>query len=296
MKGNMKLITTVMATSIAIMLNGCGGGGGSSNGGTQVTTPPSTATRTTLYAGYFGADSETVRTTAGHTNILLVLDWGDTANRPAIQSRILDQLNQCKAAGIKAVLGISYILFEKNQSRGSVADTELRALLNLVKAQGYTDTLIGLYPMDEPDGTGINVNTLVASINAAKVVTREYPEFTNLKWVVIYGDHGTPGIEVFDWVSTDRYGLGQGQVSIVDALPLTGNQLRFYTIGGADRYRNDPRPFLAAAIQNKSVTALVFFLDVDYVDPDGIPQKGIRNNGMQPLFVEVGTQIKSMSP
>lgn len=292
----MKFTTTVIATTMCLLLNGCGGGGGSSNGGTQVTTPPTTATRTTLYAGYFGADQDTIRTTFGHTNVVILLDWGNPADRDGITNRLLDQLEDARSHNIKAILGISYILFERNVSRGIIADQELRALLLNIKSRGLSNTLIGLYPMDEPDVQGIQADTLVAGINAAKKVTQEFIEFASLKWVVIYGDHGTPGLEVFDWVSTDRYPMGEGQVSIVDALPLTGKQLRFYTIGGADRYRNDPRPFLARALQNKSVVALVFFIDMDYIDPDGLSQKGIRNNGMQPLFAEVGTQVKNLSP
>lgn len=250
-----------------IFLTGCGGSGGDP---TPIVPVVLHTLRPDVLFCYFGLVSEQVREIAAHVNAVHLPDWGDWDTAGAdIEARIVAQLHEAQANGIsRAIVCTGFLTFTTNhQYRGTAA---LMAFRQRLDAAGLLPMVIGLYPLDEPDVSGLSDALVTQAVNETRAA------WPGPKIGVIYGTHGTPGIGAYDWVGMDDYGAGAG---VLQRLPSIRADQRWIVVpGGADPWKQDPAPFVDFANSHPQVAVFMPFCWFDGYG--GTPNAGIRSNGM----------------
>lgn len=229
--------------------------------------------------GYYGADSNTALEVVDHANLY----W-----EPAWQPLPFVLANLQRALGMKVVLAVP--------AYHPDAENETRFFLGRIHDAGLLQNIVALYPIDEPDVAG-KTDAEVTSVNAMlRRVMTEFKELADTKLAVIYGcDTGKrPGWASYDWLGCDAYGAGcdnaTGGTVWAFAAGLAAHQKLILVPGGADPWRQDPGCFEFKAHSDPKVVAIVAFLWIDHA-ADGVG-RGIRSNGLRPLYCQVGRTIK----
>jgi hypothetical protein len=276
----MKLLLALLA----LLLEGCGGGGG---GGSSSVVPPVIAAvqRPDLLFCYFGILGQQIKETAAHVNALFAMAWNFSnwtpAGRPMIADWMVARLEEARDVGVtKFILDVGPWVFDpKFNYEGTAALTPFVERLKAAGLWGYVEYL---YPMDEPDLVGIDdalMNRINTDLHAfGKPVTTIYTD--RRQW---------PGLATCDVPAFDKYDtdvLGGGVLADLKGR-LRPEQRVMLVVGGADPWRDNVRPVLTYANGDKQVRGIVAFIYGDLGEA-----KGIRNNGMLPEYVEVGTVIK----
>lgn len=273
-QSNVILLLVILV--IAVVVVACGGGNSSSSNTPAPTPTPVTRTDKVEH-GYFGQfDGQNVDT-VDHVSFAFSMDWGDWSTpgiEPFVSLRIINELQDAKARGItKAIVAVGYLTWNGNY------ETKGTDFLNTFKTQldalGLYDMIIALYPIDEPDQAPITEANLEAGLTAIHQV------FPDKKLMVIYGDHGRPAQQFYDYVGEDKYGHG------LITVPLLPNQRMVLVKGGADPYKEDPTDAVDYALTHPEVAVVVFFLYGDYTGG-----KGIKNNGMLPIYRQQGQRLQ----
>lgn len=279
-----KMLIIIVLIIVAIVAVACGGGkGGDPSSNSPETPVPPVATRTdkVLY-GYFGQFDNQNAETADHVTYIFSMDWGDWSTpgiEPSLSLKIIGELQDAKARGItKAIVAVGYLTWTgKYDLKGTqyleVFKTQLQAL-------GLYDMIEAFYPMDEPDlqekqGGLSDTNLIQGLANIHQV-------FPDKKLMVIYGDHGgLPAQKYYDIVGKDDYGKG------LITIPLLPGQRLALLRGGADPWKEDPTPAVDYALSHPEVVMIVNFIYGDYTGG-----KGIRNNGMLPIYKQQGQRLQ----
>lgn len=279
----------VAALLLALLLSACGGGaggGGPSSSGTITPAPP---LRTDLLFGYYGGCMPEILEEAPHANL-----WWATGWCQGTGSWFLDmaqELQAARGAGIKNVVLALAPTMVWGPNAAAEASFQFQRLAATGQLVGWDS--ITLYPQDEPDVHGYTDAQMTAAITAIRAAAKPYAEFAGAKLAVIYNCRSPmkPGLASFDWIGCDNYGAGCAALDELSAIPLTSGQRLMVVPGGADPWRQDPACFTSFAERTPSVIAIVPFIwfdDYSDITRPGSGPKGIRSNGMRPLYCQAG--------
>ena len=280
-------MTRVAALLLALAAWACGGGGG----GTPVSgiVTPTGTLRTDLLFGYFAGNASVPLEVAGHANLHHAADFYGPLEQMA-------GLIQARAAGMRVILSIP-----THQWRGDAArmEHETRFWFQRLRDAGLLwDGIVAVQWIDEPETERVG-NRSDAEVTAGSALVRrvmaEFPEISGARLAVFYAcaTGRTPGIASFDWIGCDHYDAGCGVLR--DHVPRLGEQLRgdqrlLLIAGGADPWRQDPACFESFAHRDSRVVALIAFIWQTVTD-DGTTYRGIRENGLRPLYCQAGRKI-----
>jgi FG-GAP-like repeat len=260
------------------------------------------------YYGYFGGDD--VPAAARHMSLLHEGMWGNWCNASGLTDlriKALRKLVDARNHGVpSAMVWLDAFIYVGNgtlcqgipvTSRGtSTIQANLKQLFRLLQANGVLDMTVALYPVDEPDVSGLSAGTVGAVNSTIRAIAAGYPELQGVKLAAFYGDNinNHPGREHYDWVGFDDYGAGAsilapgGKYDQFRAL-LTPAQRTMLIPGGTDETgRADPGPFTAKVLSDTKAVALVPFL--------WTTATGIGVNGMATIYCQAGAQVKQVSP
>ena len=214
-----------------------------------------------LLFGYFGDCDGCVAETADHVNLVMVMGWGT-------EDAYLRHATEAIGAGKKIMLAVCW----------KCGEAGMRWDFDRLQAAGVLSSVVALYPQDEPDVAGMTTAQVAAMAEIVRRVASGYPELDKVALAVIYGPHGSDGMEYFDWVGRDNYGAPP-------IVPILNPGQRALLIpGGADPWRADPKPWLDVANRTPAVVAIIPFL---WRWPDGHPG-GIATNGMSSDYRAAG--------
>lgn len=147
-----------------------------------------------------------------------------------------------------------------------------------------------IYVQDEPNLAAQRVDPL-----RVRAAMAPFAELASAKLGVIYssGNDERPGIEHFDFVGVDNYGAGTRALEDIDKLValLAPDQRVWLVPGGADPWRQDPAPFLEAALADDRIAGLVCFAWFNGTSENGFGA-GIGRNGLGAAYREVGRRIR----
>lgn len=273
---------TRLLVALFLLLSACGGGGG--GGGPSASGPITQlpeVLRTDLLFGYFAQSSATALETQPHTNA--VWTTGDLLEQMAL-------LTQTKVDGRKAVLQLSLCLTPITQG-----EAQARFWFQRLRDAGLLNNVAAVSWCDEPntkragDWNDINARAMSGGVRNAMGA---FPELQGKPLAVIYACKGAyPAISSFDWVSCDDYDSGCAVFSAYYArLPLLPSQRLFATIAGADHWRLDPACALSMIERDSRYVGMFVFVWQTVTD-DGTTYRGIRENGMRPLYCQAGKTI-----
>ena len=259
---------------LLLFLASCGGGGGGSSTAIQEIITP----RKDLLYGYYGGCPQCLDETKGHINLYHVTHWDGDG---------IADMQRAKAFGIGVMLDLPEAYMDspvasENAVRDRLQKLQALDLLTIVKA---------IYLTDEPDLAG-KVATEIMATNA--MVRRVAAEFNlDVPLAVTYSALITwPGIQYYDWVGFDNYDANifdNGDYAKLKAV-TRANQRILLEPGGADKWRQDPSPYLAKAQQDLQVVAIIAFIWRDNADPKNGAHAGIRSNGMAKAYCSTGQQ------
>lgn len=252
--------------------------------------PAPSALRTDLLYGYYGRDDNQCIETAGQVNLSFELRWDG----------VDATINRMKRQPVKTILTVSGELWAdaKTLRPKDHAETLLRQTLDALRAAGVIGQVIGFYIIDEPDLWGASDADVSAACATVRRVAAEYTDLGGCVLACCYSKSGQyPGVSSFDWVGLDDYPEDSNML-IGAALSglraaLRDDQRIFLVPGGCDPFRGSPEAFRRVAHTDPKVVAIVPFLWIDYNDPQGKPQKGIRSNGMALAYRNLGAEIVS---
>lgn len=177
----------------------------------------------TKYFGYFA--SPPLAETSDHTNVVYI--WASYSNRAQARSKIVSELNQARAMGLRAIVGVDSFLFRFSNGGAGIYThepnahalwaglmDELVALGHVVPGDRDAGTVLAFYPVDEPELHGLkDINTsngriAHTTLQYAVSVVRSHPSSAHLPLAVIaskkYGDVDR-GLRLFDWLGLDHY-------------------------------------------------------------------------------------------
>lgn len=259
-----------------LILAACGGGGSSPAVGPVQQVP---TLRPDLLFGYY-AGAEYALEQQDHVNLYMTRPWG--SGGVVWLAEVLGQLQVARAGGARVLLGLPGA-YEPN------AETELVAAWKRIREAGFADTVVALYPIDEPDVAGKS-DAEVTAVNAMLKRVFDKP------LAVIYGcaTGRRPGWASYDWLGCDDYGVGcdnaTGGTLWAFASGLAPHQRLILVPGGADPWRQDPACFAFKAHTDPRVVLLMPFLWQDHA-ADGVG-RGIRSNGLRKAYCEAGRAIR----
>lgn len=280
------LILLVAVAGCALFISGCGSGSQSG----PPPPPPNGALRTDLFFGYFGTN---IAETVDHTNLVFAGDWFG----PDVQ---LQQVIEAKNAGLPVMLHVDgQTGFSKNKPFDStVTENLIRQRFIQLRDAGVLDSVIALY-IDEVTHQGYTEEHVKGTTTAFRKISAEFGVSPNLasfydaslNWV---------GVSYWDWVGFDNYDHGDkiftnGELDKLRAV-ISPAQKIMIVAGGADPWRTDPTLFFNAAQQDPRIIAVFGWTWIDGSDAGyaaGGWGKGIRSNGMAPIFKAIGIKIKT---
>ena len=278
--------------------------------------------------GYFGAADYTpvpvdrirIAEIADHCSLGFLGTWGCNSGDPlTLANWHIDLMHAGITAGIEHyVLGIDVLVYElpsfAHRPRAQ-AGGHLAVYLAALREQGLLGYIDALYPVDEPNANGpvsdadvLATNALIRDVLAEfgypliKLAVcyggLERPAWWKrflAKWLHINPGHKwddkampLPGLEDYDIVGGDAYELGDDILPQYDRLlsRLRPEQQLMLFPGGADPWQQEPAPFVTWALAHADrVFAVCPFT---WFDREGIPDSGIRDNGMADAYRTAG--------
>lgn len=279
-------ISNAVAAGLVGLVAACGGGGG----GVEEVAPrsPVGPLRTDLAYAYYANDrnGQQLAETKGHITHHFVGPWFG-------QEIVQQETTRACAAGVKVV----HALFSPYTD--PALETNLRAMFTRYRQAGILQCVGMIYPQDEPEKYGLTDDHIVDGNKMVRKVMAEFSELANVPLVVIYSaDRKYPGLDTFDIAGIDDYDAGagiftSGQYATFAA--LRGGKATALVVGGADRWRQDPAAFIERAQNDHQVKMVFVFTWVDNADPASGAGKGVRSNGLAPVYCAWGMRIKTGS-
>lgn len=263
--------------------------------------PPSNLPAPSVLYGYFAGG--VVPEFAAHTNVLFIGSWGDWVTPAGRQTILANYLSQMQAAinnGITRVIIVTdWCTFTPQYAPldAATATSQLRQFFDAIEQAGFMSLVSVIYPLDEPDNLPLS-DTQVTMVNdLIRTVMAEYPTL-HAKLATTYGDRAgkggpLPGVLSFDWVGFDNYGspiFTNGEYNSFVSR-IGANQRTLILPGGCDPWKQDPTPFYNHAQTDPRVAMIMPFM---WFENGGTP--GIVNNGMAPVYIDIGTKIKAVLP
>lgn len=250
--------------------------------------------RDVVYYGYYGDLALQFEETKDHVNTVWIASWD--RHPLSWADSVFQRTAQASVAGKKIVIMMTNNTYIKGKFNHMVL-LELEDLLTKLSGTDYAESVVALYPQDEPDYAGISAEEVVKGNAAIRDTLSKFSKFKNLPLAVFYtGQETYPGIESYDWVGFDEYdagarALGAKYNRMVER--LRSDQRTMIIPGGCDKWRQDPRPFVDFALNNPRVVAVVPFIWIDNADPSN-PDVGlgIRSNGLKELYREAGLTLQ----
>jgi len=267
----------LLALAACLLLSGCGS---SNDNPPPRPLPPVDSqpliSRKGLYFGYFGSDDAQVDETHDHVNLLFAA-WGTDEQLAA----------RIAKAAMPTILDVSDCLFTPGMPRKYRGDEDAERLLDArmlactrTNADDYIEVL---YLIDEPEReSNVGSDQIAMGATCARRVAARYALSPAIH--ICYGDgNDYRGAKFVDWIGVNDY--DGDALSRIDSIALQEHQRLVLYPGGADPWRNDPRPFYDYAQANPKVIGIVPFLWVRYA------KAGIRDNGMADQYRAIGKAI-----
>ena len=251
--------------------------------------PPKPKTlRNDLLYGYYGRNDNQCIETAGAVNLAIEMLWDG----------IDATIKRIRRQPVQTILGVTSACWIDNKKPRSESEAKviLRDILDKLRSEGVIDKVIGFYPIDEPDLWGASDADVKSVCKMIRSVCKDYPDLGGTLMVCCYSKSGVfPGLSEFDWVGVDDYPEDSNMLVGAPFLDLRSSlredQRIFLIPGGCDPFRNNPEAFRRFAHSDPKVVAIIPFLWIDYNDPQGKFQKGIRSNGMDTVYRKLGAEI-----
>jgi hypothetical protein len=262
-----------LALSSLGLATACGGGGGSS--GQPFVFTGNGMVRSDVLFGYYGENASAVTETSAHANLAWCADFYGPMEQMAC-------LTQAKGLGMKSV-----VMLPAYPAPCTPAPPDaLRFWLKRLNDAGLLDTVVAVYPVDEPTCDAAMIHATNAQL---REVMAEFPAIAHAKLAVIYAcKAGFPGAEAYDVVGCDDYDSGNAVLDrYYGALESAAPRAQLLIVGGgADPWRLDPHILADRANSNSAVWALVGFI---WQSADG--HGGIRDNGMAGAWCAAGKRL-----
>ena len=289
----------VIATALSVamfLITACGGSGAVSDPGLSAVAPSTTAYRKDLKYGYYGSNDAQLSETVDHINIFMAANWGGQ-----IPESQLSQMIAAKNAGIPIIMDLPEAwqpikgVFSYDPARAQLRVTDRFAEL---ERAGVLHSIVAFYPRDEPDlpGSSVPAEQVIATNTMIRKVMADFK--VTAKLAVIYAPTWTwPGIESYDWVGFDQYGVNIFTNGSFNKLKSVINkngrvdQKIILVPGGADKWAEDPIPFFNQATLDPDVIMIMAFIWLDNADPTNGAFAGIRSNKMNAAYKSVGMKI-----
>lgn len=272
--------------------------------------------------GYFGGAADytpipksTIAEIRDHCNLGVLGSWACNSGDPmTLANWHINQMKAGIAAGIKQYITITDVLVYQLPSfvANPTCELNLRVYFAALRDAGVLDQLIGVYPVDEPNG--IISDAQVLETNAA--VRKVWAEFSPRKlllcvcyggleqptwWQLLLGkwlginkdkwvDKSMPlvGISDYDVVGGDDYPQGADILPQYDRLLSRLGPLQKVMLfpGGCSPWRQDLAPFTTWAQAHADRTFAI--CPFTWFDREGMAGSGIRNNGMADVYRAAG--------
>lgn len=250
--------------------------------------PAPTVERQDLNFGYYLSDDESIQEIANHSTFIFEPNWGPPEG----------VIRRAELHNLPIVLTCTKECFGSFESNKPAPDCHARldALFSKLQSAGILSRVSVLYPIDEPDGRHVSHEDMAAVVDILRSVAQSYPELANVKIGVIYSTHMTyPGIEQFDLIGLDKYGMGSNVLISREFKELKRRRQPHQKIwlvpGGADPWQQDPQAFERYAHLDADVWGIVAFLWIDYFE-NGALNKGIGSNAVKGKYIALGQRIK----
>lgn len=243
--------------------------------------------RTDLAFGYYLSTDETIEQIANHSSFIFEHNWDSPA----------DVIRRMRKHDLPVVLTCTKECFGSFNSAtlNPNIETALSDLFDALRDAGCLERVAVLYPIDEPDGRHVDHKTMAECVTIVRQVASRYAELANVKLGVIYSTHMTyPGIEFFDIIGIDKYGMGSNVLISKEFKELNrrrkpGQQIVLVP-GGANPWKQDPTAFERYAHSHPEVVGIIAFLWIDYFE-NGQNNLGIANNGMAETYISLGKRL-----
>lgn len=270
--------------AVALFVSGCGGGSSTPVSGPIV---PITTLRADLKFGYYFGNPLYMVEQADHVNLWWVVAGG------IWHLEVAAQLQQARGAGIKNIV----------LHLNTTDPAELRFQFGKLAEMGYLAgwDSITVYPMDEPDASGLSDADVTAKVTAIRQVMFDTPSLLTAKLGVYYGcaSGKRPGIKSFDLVGCFRYessGCAKLESDYAGLRSQLSPGAKLWLLpGGAlingKEGRQDPACWASYAHRNPDVWGAPAFMWQGGADPRNIIV-GIRDMpDVRKLYCETGRVI-----
>lgn len=251
-----RLLTLVAALLLSVSVNSCGGGGSSSGSDDAAPVHPGHY----IDYGYYLTSGSQSSEVYGSTTIAFL--GGPVTS----EVELLDQASTYSNLGIRRFI-VNLI---------GIDPARAGDLLTRIAAFG---TIVAVYPVDEPNINGCDQAIL------SRISSLGYPLFT------IYAPtkYGNGCTSYFDIIGLDDYEVSPQQVfGELETLGRLNPSAKLAVVpGGANPWKQDPKPFFEYAKSNPRVILILPFLWSTF------PQApvGIRDNGMAQTYQNLGKEI-----
>ena len=246
-----------------------------------------TVLRKDLHFGYYLSSEDSIAAVATHSSFIFEPNWGT----------ISGLIRRVQSHGLPVVLCVTRECFGDFDSSelSPHIGANLRALFDALRKDSVLDRIAVIYPIDEPDGRHVSHETMSICAQTIKSIAAEYAELANVKLGVIYSTHMTyPGIDEFDIIGLDKYGMGSNVLISKEFKELNKRRQPHQKIilvpGGAEPWKQNPEAFERYAHLHPEVIGIIAFLWIDYTE-NGETFKGIGSNGMAQTYVELGKRL-----
>lgn len=273
-----------------------------------------------LYFGYY-FNSGWTHENADHTNITVIQSVGIDSQPDAI-AHLMSELSQAKSRNLKAVVDVHKVLFataagdrcpyRANPSVAANWNDFANRLVNegyLVPNNPAASTVVAFYPVDEPELCGLK-DTLSPETEAYDIHPALGEALNNIRnhpatatvpvQVTVHNDYGfiLRGLQYFDWVGMDNYGVNDGGYAVTMDLLMSHldlNRQRIVLVpqaaingGGLDSSPHTPQVMYDWARNEPAVVMLMPFL---WYHPQATGARSIP--WLRAEYERIGKEIKN---
>lgn len=249
-----------------------------------------------LLFGYYGMQPGDAAQIADHVNVAHFGAWGDwtVPGRSWLIDSIVALGHEAVTAGIhRLIFTLDFCVFTQTEPRQllpqSTAIQYLTDFRDRLQSEGLLQHVIGWYPIDEPNGHGIELSAQQIT-DANQTIRYALQDSLPLYCVYTANNGAYPAIGTYNVAGFDNYGAPIFTDGEYDNLrnQLSSSQTSIILPGGGDPWRESPWPFYNHAQTDMKVSLLMPF---KWFGTDGI---GV--NGMAPVYRQVGQLIKAANP
>lgn len=261
---------------------------------------PDAPCRVPLKFCYFGTQNGDIVATQNHVNMVHIGAWGDWTTpqgRDVMVTQAIDWLREARTADLPAMITVDFCLWAQTNPRIMLpletSRTYLDQYFSAIRSEGLLEQVVAFYVVDEPNIPEVNIGAqdLGNAVSWLETIASFYwPQ--PLPTCAIYGwvNNGNDwrGVQHFDWVGCDNYGMDVSQIGARVLQQLAPPQKLVVVPGGGNPWREDPQPFYDYA---QAQPRVIMIMPFKWFGSDGIGQ-----NGMAPQYQAIGSKVKETNP